>query len=445
MTDISIDFTKLKGSIKRLHGVNNGPEGYGTLVDVSHYYKKAQIPLVRLHDPNYPHAWEIDIHTIFPDFSKDPEDPASYEFSRSDAYIQRIIATGAQILFRLGESIEHTERKYYVYPPADFNKWAQICIGIIRHYNQGWADGFQFGIEYWEIWNETDVTEKMWSGGTYEQYYELYRIASTAIKQFDPSLKVGGPAAAFARKEMMQGFLKFCQQERLPLDFCSWHMYGDDPEAVRELALYVRRQLDDHGFTHTESVFDEWSYFEDELWNVILLPGSEYVRKEMFERSKGVEGASFSAAVLTMLQDCPVDQATYYDGQPNALFCGLFDYYGVPQKTYHAFEAFNRLAQYPNKVELTLAEEAQGLYSCATVNDDGEAAVLISNYSGRTRFYELELKGLQQQSNSELYILDRERNLQREDLEWKEPGRLSLLLPKRSVVLLKFVGADGTC
>ncbi|WJH32527.1 hypothetical protein N6H14_19455 [Paenibacillus sp. CC-CFT747] len=164
MSDIQIKLNEPAGSIRKLHGVNNGPVCYGSLIDVTAYYKEAGIPLVRIHDPNWPHAWEVDIHTIFPDFDKDPEDPASYDFSRTDEYLQTILDTGAKIVYRLGESIEHTKRKYYVHPPRDYAKWARICVNIIRHYNEGWAGGFRHGIEYWEVWNEPDLDERMWSG-----------------------------------------------------------------------------------------------------------------------------------------------------------------------------------------------------------------------------------------------------------------------------------------
>jgi hypothetical protein len=54
-------------------------------------------------------------------------------------------------------------------PPADFDKWAEICCRIIAHYNEGWGDGFRHGIEYWEIWNEADGGALMWAG-TWDDY-----------------------------------------------------------------------------------------------------------------------------------------------------------------------------------------------------------------------------------------------------------------------------------
>jgi hypothetical protein len=53
--------------------------------------------------------------------------------------------------YRLGQNIEHTARNYFAHKPADFDRWAAICLGIIRHYNEGWAHGFRHGIRYFEV------------------------------------------------------------------------------------------------------------------------------------------------------------------------------------------------------------------------------------------------------------------------------------------------------
>jgi hypothetical protein len=161
-------------------------------------------------------------------------------------------------------------------------------------------------------------------------------VASQAIKAHDPALKVGGYAAANPVGELVPQFLAFCVQHELPLDFFSWHQYCADPADIITSARTVRTHLDSAGFIQTESHLDEWNLWDAD-WGCIYRPGEERNKRAMFERQKGEEGASFVAAVFTRLQDAPVDLAAYYDGQPLALFCGLFDYYGVPQKTYYAF------------------------------------------------------------------------------------------------------------
>jgi hypothetical protein len=451
MSDIDIDCSKSQGRIKPLHGVNNGPVCYGSLVDVSAYYKELGVPYARLHDPNWPHPREVDIPQIFPNFDADPQDPASYDFRRTDDYLQSIVDTGAGIIYRLGTSIEHTQRKYYIRPPSDFAKWAQICIGIIKHYNQGWADGFRHAIPYWEIWNEPDgdpavPPEKsgMWTG-TPEQYFELYKTAATAIKQFDPSLKVGGFAATMVHPVFTKRFMDYCTAEHLPLDFFSWHTYTDHPAKAVANALWVRRLLDEHGYTGTESICDEWNYsrFDPDMKGVFR-SGNEYATHRLFERSKGEEGASFDAAVLIALQDCSVDQANFYDGAPTS-FWSLFDPYGVPQKNYYAFKAFRELLNTPDRLGVTLGTPVDGFYVLAGLDPARhEVALLVSNFDGPSREYDLCFEHLPcEQGTWRVYRLDGSHDL---DLVQAQGWRgttlnLPVYLAQHSVTLIR-LGAE---
>ena len=67
------------------------------------------------------------------------------------------------MVYRLGISIEWGSKKYTSLPLWDPQKWAEICAHIIRHYNEGWCDGFYYQISYWEIWNEPE-NPPMWQG-----------------------------------------------------------------------------------------------------------------------------------------------------------------------------------------------------------------------------------------------------------------------------------------
>ena len=396
MKTIAVDFGEGRGPVRPLHGVNNGPIGYGSLVDVSHHYRDLGVPYVRLHDPNWPHPREVDIPQVFPDPEADPDDPASYRFGPTDDYLRRIRETGAGIVYRLGVSIEHTPIKYYTHPPADFERWARVCAGIVRHYNHGWADGFEWGIRYWEIWNEPDIGDKMWSG-TFEQYLELYQATAPVLKALDPDLKVGGYAAANPRSERVGQFLSYCRQHRLPLDFFSWHTYTDDPERLVQNAGRVREQLDAHGYSEAESHLNEWNYVGFD-WGQIWQPGNEAMRRDAFEAQKNQPGASFCAAALIALQEASVDVACYYDGQPSALFCGLFDYYGVPTLTYRAFAWFRRALDCGEKVGVTLVEEDDAnvrLYALAAFERErGAGAILLSHPGARAESVDVMLHGL---------------------------------------------------
>ena len=152
-----VDFAKTLGRIRPLNGVNNGPFVDGShTADMNVRHKEAGFPSVRLHDCHWPNPNVVDIPAIFPLFHADADDPKNYVFGPTDRYLAPIADRGAEIVYRLGVSIEH-QPALHTQPPADFDKWAKICINVIRHYNDGWADGRHYGLRYFEIWNEPAV------------------------------------------------------------------------------------------------------------------------------------------------------------------------------------------------------------------------------------------------------------------------------------------------
>ena len=160
--NISFNFTEKHGRIKPMHAVGQPPR-LGISDEFMHYLTEAHIPYSRLHDMGglYGGYLYVDIPNIFRDFSADENDPASYDFPFTDLLIKQMMAAGAEPIYRLGVTIENYQkiRAYRIDPPSDYDKWARICEHIVRHYNEGWADGFEYGIKYWEIWNEPDGNE----------------------------------------------------------------------------------------------------------------------------------------------------------------------------------------------------------------------------------------------------------------------------------------------
>ena len=374
--NIEVVFSDRLGEIRPRHGVNNGPADFGGVVDLSEHHRAIGVPSTRLHDPHWPAPDVVDIPAVFPHFELDPDDPASYHFAKTDDYLQAIVDVGSKIVYRLGVSIEHTPRKYHAHPPPDFAKWADVCLHVIRHYNEGWAGGFRHGIRHWEIWNEPDIAAPMWSG-TSEQYFDLYETAARAIKSHDAELKVGGPAAAGPTGDFLRAFVARCGDRGVPLDFCSWHTYAADPAALVRNAEAVRKLLDAHGFDNTESHLNEWHYFDGDWRRLRAEPA---YAKETFGRINGPTGAAYAAAALIGLQDAPVDVCNYYAG--DSLRWGLFDNYGVPHKTFHAFRAFRMLLETPGRVACRGADSGPGIAACAGLAPDGASAgLLVSNLS----------------------------------------------------------------
>ena len=351
---LSLDFSNPCPRIKPLHGVNNAPLRLSGAAGQDEF-RAAGIPFVRMHDTGgaFGGSHYIDIPNIFPDFDADENDPASYDFAFTDAYLKPLVEAGCRIFYRLGVTIENNwkVKAYNIFPPKDYAKWARVCEHVVRHYNEGWAGGFRWGIEYWEIWNEPE-NPPMWQG-TKDQFFELYRVVSNHLKAAFPSIKVGGYAGcgfyviddqrlraenAFYRSfvEWFEDFCRYVQapETKSPLDFFSWHLYvynGTKLERIATHADYVRRTLDAAGLATTESVFDEWNVFR-----------GEWERK--FSVCKTHVGAANVAAAFCLMQETPIDKAMYYDAQPMQSHCGLFTF-PDPRTTpcFEAFRAWNAL------------------------------------------------------------------------------------------------------
>ena len=209
MATLKFNLDEKYGKFKILNTTNGGPWHKRHVTDQLKSnlknYKAARIPYSRNHDSNmctvYGGPYAHDITAIFPNFDADPENPDSYDFACTDESILVTLDAGTKTFFRLGQTIEHQIKKHGTIPPKDFKKWAVICEHIIRHYNYGWANGFNLNIEYWEIWNEPDLdhdnsTNKRTWGGTQSQFFDFYETAAKHLKSCFPELKIGGPALA---------------------------------------------------------------------------------------------------------------------------------------------------------------------------------------------------------------------------------------------------------
>jgi xylan 1,4-beta-xylosidase len=418
--ELTVDFSQTKGVIRPLHGVNLGPLCYRGLVDLSAYHRELGVPLTRLHDVVWVNYDAVDISTIFRDFRNDPAGPDNYDFAATDDYIAAVVQTGAAVVYRLGESIEHTPRKYRVHPPKDFRKWAEICCGIIRHYNEGWAAGFHYNIRYWEIWNEPENQPAMWTG-TDEQYFELYEVTAKAIKARWPNLKVGGPSLGYTGEfkdgqfkagDFLVRFLSRCRDHQVPMDFFSWHHYTSDPSDYGRRARALRHMLDAYGFANTESHLNEWNYLPNDDWRPMMKEGQGLTRERWSAELGGPKGAAFAAWTLISLQDAPVDAANFYTAEVQMF--GMFNLNGVPRKNYYAFKAFRGLLDTPRRVKAPPCEAGHVAVCAGLDSANTRAAILLSNFNPPTDASNLVLRGLpwRGQTGFELYLVDANHDLQ---------------------------------
>lgn len=368
------------GNIKKLHGVNCAPYNKRAGDDqerMRKFFQYTGAPLSRLHDcqGSYGGTYFVDVPNIFRNFDADEYNPESYDFHYTDEYIKGIIEGGANVVYRLGVTIEWGSKKYTTYPPKDYAKWARICEHIIKHYNEGWNNGFSYGIEYWEIWNEPE-NPPMWQG-TREQFYELYRVASTYLKERFPNIKIGGYGScgfyAVFREGMNEfyrsfvpyftDFLAFVKENNCPLDFYSWHIYTDKLSEIERSSEFVREKLDEYGFVNTESHLNEWNY------------GAEGKR---FEDKHTMVGASFIAAGFALMQSIDIDLAQYYVATASSAYNGILDIRtGEYTPVAHVFHAFSEVYKAGNN--LKIERECCEPYAVAA-ESGGRVHALISNY-----------------------------------------------------------------
>lgn len=444
---IEVDASQVQGEIRALHGVNGGPLNEGETVDLRAEWKELAIPIARLHDCEWPRADIVDVHAIFPNFDADAKDVRNYQFAKTDEYLQGVADTGAKIVYRLGESIEHTRKKHHVHPPKDNQQWTEICLGIIRHVNEGWGGGVPREVEYWEIWNEPENRPVMWTGSD-EEFFQLYVTAAKGIKAKYPKLKVGGPAIG-AVGELVEGKLKpypllaglvaNCKAEGAPLDFLSWHTYTNRPSEYRQKAETIRAWLDKQGFSKTEIHLNEWNYLPGNDWSALLAAGQGLAREKWYDEMGGSAGASFLTSVLMDLQESPVTVANFYSGDSSPF--GLFTRHGVRKKSFYGMLAFRRMLYTPLRLAVTVdSPKAESVKVLAGKSAERkELRVMVSQFQGKKQEVILDVKHL---GESEAWQLTAERISEEESLERIEiqkvsPGVWKWEQGENSVVLLK--------
>ncbi|MEE1012512.1 MAG: hypothetical protein U0L11_10835 [Acutalibacteraceae bacterium] len=398
--NIQVNFESQTKKVKPMHGVCNAP--YSTFTGanqplIDKYLKEGNIPYCRLHDTygEWGSYHFVDVPCVFPNFDADENDPTNYDFHYTDEYIAAIQKTGCEAYYRLGVTIEWGSKKYMSVPPKDFNKWARICEHIIMHYNYGWADGFEYDIKYWEIWNEPEnpgnINGKcMWSG-TKEEFFDLYRITATHLKQKFPNIKVGGYGSCgfYAvtdekASDITKGFVTYftdfldmLNQTETPLDFYSWHIYSANVNEVVAHGKFARETLDKYGFNSTEVHLNEWNF------------GTEATS---FDAKHKAEGMAFNTSVLCALASTDyVDSAMYYCFSSGTRYNGLInqntDETDLP---WYSFVAYGQLYKMGRAVECKV--DGKDYYAFAA-RDDEHFGILAVNYKNDDSDFSFDISG----------------------------------------------------
>ena len=405
MATVKVDFSKPIGKIKDLNGIGQPPI-VGLDNTYFHYLTEANIPCSRLHDTGgfFGANMYVDIPNIFRDFDADENDPASYDFAFTDILLRNLIEAGCEPYYRLGVTIEnfHKIKAYRIFPPKDYAKWARICEHIIRHYNEGWADGFHYGITYWEIWNEpdgapngdewdqlVDINENTMWKGTKEQFFDLYRVTSKHLRAcFGDSIKIGGYGScgfylannkqtvtgrAFGGGEEVTDwdkrllwfylyavdFFRMVKDEGLPLDFFSHHSYAP-PKETANMQRMAEKTLKEAGLEGVEIHLNEWN------------------TDNRLEDRGTTRASGNTLAMLCEMQHTAVNVMCYYDARMNTgVFAGLFDpNTRLPVSTYYSLYAFGKLRALGT--EVSAVSDDDNVLTLAATDGSKKGAVLVN-------------------------------------------------------------------
>jgi len=445
--EVTVSPTNALGQIKIVNATNSGPTSGRTSRRGGCFeeYRALEIPYARIHDTRYydyyggPHC--ADISGMFPDFEKDENDPANYDFTCADDYMKTVVDAGAEPFFQLGETIEHWIKKFLVNPPKDFAKWARICEHVIMHYNEGWADGYHMNVKYWEIWNEPDAhresycgASNMWGKGTPEQFYDFYETAAKHLKARFPDLKIGGPALSFDFG-WADKFLAEMRRREVPMDFFSWHCYCGDPAQFADWAKRVRDLVGKHGYGGVESIMNEWNYVRD--FNDLLGYSRRAISGDLREK-----GAAFVAASMIVQQHTDISLGMYYDAQPWR-WNGMFDS-NIPVASYYAFQSWALLRRLGTEIGTAVKDEkpdSREISAIAAKDGNGRLGVLVVRFCQDDNAAETRLVTVRLESGTfagaKSYFTDRLRAFTAADVRPEPDGTVVLKMTPNSFVFIE--------
>lgn len=178
------------------------------------------LPLVTDLSPKY-----IRIDHLF-DYFDVYQGPNSYDFSRLDPVIDTILKTGAKPLLSLSYTPAKLSKNGQVAgEPQSYSEWQALISATAKHYT---LDKNISGI-YYEVGNEPDLFGG-WKYNRNPNYLTLYTQTAQALATTlgSADYKVGGPATTNYYQNWMKAVLNNARQNRLRLDFISWHQYSEN-------------------------------------------------------------------------------------------------------------------------------------------------------------------------------------------------------------------------
>ncbi|KXX71098.1 glycoside hydrolase [Flammeovirga sp. SJP92] len=264
-------------------------------------------------------------------------------------------------------------------------EYAKQWHDLIQAFTQHVVD--RYGIDevmnwYFEVWNEPNLYPFFWHG-TKSQFFELYKQSAIAVKSVDQRLKVGGPSTSnfvpdarfdgeiinnhvseeiFKVEDInelewhgvwIEDFLKYCEKEKLPVDFVTTHPYPTDfafnPETGKGRGLtrfaastkndieWLNEAIKKSAFPDAEIHLTEWNTSpssRDRMHD--WLPPAAYIVKTNLE----CIGLTNSLAFWTftdIFEEKGGASSIFHGG------FGMINYQGLVKPSFHAYKMLHQL------------------------------------------------------------------------------------------------------
>ncbi|HZT73324.1 MAG TPA: glycosyl hydrolase family 39 [Terriglobales bacterium] len=349
-------------------------------------------------------------------YSEDAQGRPVYNFSYVDQIYDGLLAHGVrpfvELSFMPRQLAASPVRQAfwyhpYVAPPRDWQRWSELIAAFARHLvaRYGIAEVSQW---YFEVWNEPNLD--FWAGAPKQAtYFHLYDVTARALKSVSPLLRVGGPATAQAA--WVTPFLRHCAVGRVPVDFVSTHVYGNDSAANvfgvsetisrRDLVARAVRKVHDQvaasPFPQLPIIFSEYNA---SYKNEPAVTDSAFMGPWLAETISACDGMTKMLAYWTfsdVFEEQGVVRTPFYGG------FGLIAEDHIPKPVFNAFALLHRLGE----TRVPAASDSV----LATRRADGSLALAVWNYApayggGAPHSFRLAFEGLPPGSRALIWIVD---------------------------------------
>jgi xylan 1,4-beta-xylosidase len=362
----------------------------------------------------------VRFHAIFHDevgvYSEDTQGRPVYNWSYVDQIYDGLLESGVRPYVEMSfmPSALAASQTFHAFwyhplpsPPKDYAKWEMLVYNFAKHLVD------RYGIDevsqwYFEVWNEPNID--FWTGKPKQaSYFQLYDHAARAVKRADARLQVGGPATAQAA--WIPEMIAHAVQSKVPLDFVSTHVYGNDlskdvfgtdenidrSEMVGRAVQKVYNQVKS-SVRPDLPIF--WSEYNASYKNEIDVTDSAFMGPWLANNIRLCDGLTTTMSYWTfsdVFEEQGVIKTPFYGGY------GLIAEGAVPKAAFNAFAMLHRLGDRRSQVDLANA--------LVTRRPDGTFAIAIWNYAapgatGPARNVHVTVEGLSGTASYHVEILD---------------------------------------